>query len=117
MSVAWVFIGGGIGAACRWWLSSGIASTSFPYGTLTVNLIGCFLIGILSVYLVQQPKLSLLLITGFLGGFTTFSSFGLDSFKLLQNADYKSFATYVLASNVVGLLLVIVGHKLATTFI
>ena len=65
MNVAWVFLGGGLGAACRWWLSSGISATGFPYGTLTVNLIGCFLIGVLSVYLLQQPRMSLLLITGF----------------------------------------------------
>ena len=116
MNVAWVFIGGGLGAACRWWISSSASSTGLPYGTLSVNLLGCFLIGMLSVYLLHQPKLSLLLITGFLGGFTTFSTFGLDSVRMLHNADYKSFSSYVLLSNVLGILLVMLGHKLSATF-
>ena len=117
MSVIYVFLGGGLGAACRWLLSSQLVSNSeFPYGTLAVNLLGCFLIGIASVYLVQQPKLSLFILVGFLGGFTTFSSFGLDAWHMLSSSDYKNFATYVGLSNIVGILLVIVGHKLGTLF-
>ena len=117
MNVALVFLGGGLGAACRWLVSSQLSQGGgFPAGTLAVNLIGCFLIGIASVYLIQQPKLSLLILVGFLGGFTTFSSFGLDAWQMLSSADYKNFATYVGLSNVLGILLVIFGHKLATFF-
>ncbi len=116
MNVVLVFLGGGVGAALRWWMSSSIQSDFFPYGTLSVNLLGCFLIGILSVSLFENPKLGLLLITGFLGGFTTFSSFGLDAFELLQGKAYKTFFTYVLSSNLLGILLVMVGHKLGSVF-
>jgi len=114
MSWVWVCIGGGVGATLRWWMSSEITSTSFPYGTLAVNLVGCLLIGVASAMLVSQPKMALLVITGFLGGFTTFSSFGIDAMHLLQAASYKQFLSYVLASNVFGILLVIVGHKIGT---
>ena len=115
MNLVYVFLGGGLGAACRWLLSSQLMSNSeFPYGTLAVNLLGCFIIGIASVYLVQQPKLSLFMLVGFLGGFTTFSSFGLDALHMLSASDYKNFAIYVGMSNIVGILLVIVGHKLGT---
>ncbi len=117
MNLLYVFLGGGLGAACRWLLSSQMANASeFPLGTLAVNLLGCFLIGVASVYLVQQPRMSLFVIVGFLGGFTTFSSFGLDAWRMLSSADYKKFVTYVGLSNVVGILLVIFGHKLATYF-
>ncbi|MDG2455833.1 MAG: fluoride efflux transporter CrcB [Bacteroidia bacterium] len=115
MNLVYVFLGGGLGAACRWLLSSQLMSNSeFPYGTLAVNLLGCFIIGIASVYLVQQPKLSLFMLVGFLGGFTTFSSFGLDALHMLSSSDYKNFAIYVGMSNMVGILLVLVGHKLGT---
>ncbi|PCJ65009.1 MAG: fluoride efflux transporter CrcB [Bacteroidetes bacterium] len=117
MNLLWIFLGGGLGAASRWWLTGMITSDGFPYGTLTVNLVGCLLIGCMSVFLLEHPKLSLLLIMGFLGGFTTFSSFGLDAFKLLELKNYKTFFTYVMLSNVLGILLVILGHKLVSNII
>lgn len=117
MNVLLVFLGGGLGAACRWLVSSQLsAGGGFPYGTLSVNLLGCFLIGIASVYLLQQPKISLFVVVGFLGGFTTFSSFGLDAWRMLSSAEYKNFVSYVGLSNVLGLLLVIFGHKIGTLF-
>ena len=110
-------MGGGLGAAMRWWISSGVTTENFPYGTLTVNLIGCLLIGIASAFLLSQPKMSLFFVTGFLGGFTTFSSFGLDAMTLLQQSDYKRFLTYVLSSNVLGVLLVLLGNRVASHFV
>jgi CrcB protein len=115
MNLMWVILGGGFGAALRWWISSGMSSEGFPYGTLTVNLFGCLLIGCASVFLLEQPKMSLLLITGFLGGFTTFSSFGLDAMRLLQQEDYKMFFGYIFLSNVLGIMLVILGHKIVSS--
>jgi len=119
MNWIYIFLGSGIGAASRWALSSYLqSSSSFPYGTFSVNMIGCLLIGILSVFLFQNTgKWELLLIVGFLGGFTTFSSFGLDIFKLLKSTDYKTLLTYVIMSNVLGLLLVITGNKVTTMII
>ena len=115
MNLLWVILGGGLGAALRWWISSGMSSDGFPYGTLTVNLIGCLLIGCASVFLLEQPKLSLFIITGFLGGFTTFSSFGLDAMTLLHIGNYKTFFGYVFLSNVLGIMLVILGHKIVSS--
>jgi len=115
MNLLWVILGGGLGAALRWFIASGISSDGFPYGTFTVNLVGCLLIGGASYFLLNQPKMSLFLITGFLGGFTTFSSFGLDAVKLLQAENYKTLISYVLLSNVLGIMLVILGHKLASS--
>lgn len=117
MNVALVFIGGGLGASLRWYITTNISSEGFPYGTLTVNLVGCLLIGIASVFLFKEPKLALLLITGFLGGFTTFSSFGLDALSLLREASYRKFLTYVLSSNVLGILFVVLGNKIGSQFI
>jgi CrcB protein len=116
MNLIYVFIGGGVGAALRWMLSSYLQTSSpFPLGTFAVNMIGCLLIGILSVFIIQNSnKWELLLMVGFLGGFTTFSSFGFDLFKLLKTSNYNMLLTYVLASNVLGLILVIVGNKLTS---
>ncbi len=119
MNLIYVIVGGGIGAGLRWLIASYLqSSSSFPFGTFTVNMIGCLLIGILSVFLFEQAsKWHLLLTVGFLGGFTTFSSFGLDMFKLLKASDYKMLLSYILASNVLGLLFVILGHKITHTLI
>ncbi|MEK7485507.1 MAG: fluoride efflux transporter CrcB [Planctomycetota bacterium] len=84
-----VGLGGFLGAILRYLISTGLqkwTSSTFPYGTLTVNLLGCFLIGIL-MFLAQEkqtlsPSYRLLLVTGFLGGFTTFSAFGYESMRL-----------------------------------
>lgn len=82
----WVMCGGGLGAASRYGISllaARIWGTGFPWGTLTVNLVGCFLIGVLfsladRVWLLT-PDIRLFLITGFLGAMTTFSSFALET--------------------------------------
>ena len=119
MNVFWVFLGGGLGAALRWLVSGYLSSSSnFPTGTFTVNMIGCLLIGILSAFLFENSsRWELLLVVGFLGGFTTFSSFGLDVFKLMQMGDYKNLLSYVVLSNVLGIILVILGHKSTTYWI
>ena len=118
MNLTWVFVGGGIGAALRWYLSTLYQSGgNFPMATLSVNLVGCLLIGIFSVLVLQYPRGSLFLITGLLGGFTTFSSFGLDAFKLLQIQEYKKFIVYVALSNILGIALVILAHKITTFLI
>lgn len=91
-----IFIGSGFGGVSRYLLSRSvyyfIGNSDFPYGTLVVNVFGGFLIGFLSVilfsrfYIISQ-QLRALLIIGFLGGFTTFSAFSLETFNLLQNRD------------------------------
>lgn len=114
MSWLYVFIGGGAGAVCRFFIGQLLGnSTGFPTATLVANLVGCLLIGIVSAVLFQQDqKLQLLLMIGFLGGFTTFSTYGLDMMKMIDGSAWKNLVLYVLMSNVGGLVLVILGHKI-----
>jgi CrcB protein len=94
-------------------MSLGIASVwegNFPLGTFIINVLGCFCIGFLgglSERTTIDPNLRLLLQTGFLGGFTTFSSFGLETFQLLHRGEGGTAAAYLTASNLVGVGVVI----------
>ena len=117
-----IFIGGGLGACLRWLLANFIntniqtfmaLSQGFPWGTLAVNLLGCFLIGLLAglfEHTTASSELSLLFITGVLGGFTTFSSFGLETVRLLRSGEMLRAVLYVLISNGLGISLVAAGY-------
>ena len=102
MQIAWIALGGALGTAVRVLLSTAMLATlgpAIPYGTLTVNLVGSFLIGLLfplgtaSGWL--SPTGALALTTGFLGGMTTFSTFSLDAYKMVQAGSWAGAATYV----------------------
>ena len=116
-------LAGFVGTLGRYGLSGVIAKRygeTFPLGTLAVNLIGCFLVGLL-FYLMQERFLAnqtmrTVVLIGFLGGFTTFSSFGLQTFTLLQSGQFGLATLNVTASNVVGMLLVWAGYTLAKLF-
>ncbi|MCU0453900.1 MAG: fluoride efflux transporter CrcB [Bacteroidetes bacterium] len=105
-----VFIGGGIGAALRYWVS-GIApryfGTGFPYGILFVNVAGCLFIGLFMTWFegrfLVSPALRTFLVIGILGGFTTFSTFSYETIYLVRDAEYLLAALYVSASVVLGL--------------
>jgi len=102
-----IFIGSGLGGICRYLLSRAVyslfATTIFPYGTLVVNTVGALLIGLLSVifltrfYYISQ-HLRALVIIGFLGGFTTFSTFSLETFNLFENHELFLAGLYILLS-------------------
>ena len=113
-------LAGLVGTLCRYWLSGVLArryGETFPTGTLAVNVAGCFLIGFLFYmfqerYVVGQTARTVVLV-GFLGGFTTFSSYGLQTFTLLRDGEFAYAAANVFASNLLGLLMVWGGYALA----
>lgn len=113
-------LAGFVGTLGRYGLSGVIAKRygeTFPLGTLAVNLIGCFLVGLL-FYLMQErflvnQNVRTIILIGLLGGFTTFSSLGLQTFTLLQDGEVGLAAVNLGASNLIGLLMVWVGYTLA----
>lgn len=119
LSVLFVFLGGGFGSVLRFSIERGLSQafpTRFPFATLTVNLIGSFLIGVLFVCLERfslSTQYRLFLGTGLLGGFTTFSTFSLENALLFRNASYQVAATNIVTSILVGLSFVLLGIYLA----
>jgi CrcB protein len=91
-----------------------IISNIFPWGILTVNLLGCFIFGVIfalfNKYGLTNTSWHLLLTIGFCGGFTTFSTFANDSLQMLQSGNVVSFTLYVLTSIVVGIALIALGY-------
>lgn len=120
MNILWVGIGSMAGGISRYLLSSGIRQWLpgiFPWGTLLINLSGCFLIGILAglfnstSYFSENHKL--LLTIGFCGSFTTFSTFSLDSLLLLSSKAYLLTGLNITISVAGGLLATFIGYHLA----
>ena len=109
-----------VGTLLRYWLSGLVArqyGETFPWGTLAVNLIGSFLAGAM-YYLADErflipPTLRTIILIGLLGGFTTFSSYGLQTFTLLRDGEIGWAAINIAASNVFGLLMVWTGYVLS----
>ena len=115
-----LFLGGGIGASLRFALAAWVderAPVSFPWGTLAVNAAGCFAIGLLATYAdehhVLRPGTRLFLVAGVLGGFTTFSTFGLETWELVEDRAMWAALTNAVGSVVVGLVAVILGVLIA----
>ena len=93
---------------------------TFPWGTLLINLTGCFLLGLIGQMTLNRMMLSpdwrMAITVGFFGGYTTFSSFGWETAKMLEGGEWLPATGYVAASVVIGLLLSVVGIRLANTF-
>ena len=110
-----VFIGGGFGSVLRYVIGKTLNNTEngIPYGTFAANILGSLFIGIILGYAAKNEALSqnhtLLLATGFCGGFTTFSTFAYENHVFLKSGDFTSFAFYTIASFVVGFLAVFAG--------
>ncbi len=122
MNALLVFLGGGLGSLARFGLSSGIQTLArktalhhFPVGILTCNLLGCFLIGCLFGYFTQKttpPWVFPLVATGFLGGFTTFSTFAKDTHSLWSSGLTHFAVAKIILSVVLGVLAVVLGLRL-----
>ena len=113
----WIFIGGGLGSLCRFgigeWLSK--QSSDFPHPTFWANIISCFILGVLMALALKSdmhPHFKLLFMTGFCGGFSTFSTFTADSFLLLQNGNFTVALSYILASLIVCIISLSLGYGL-----
>ena len=114
-----VAVGGALGSVSRYLLSGWVLHHTvdwrFPLGTFLVNVLGCFVIGVLAGFAVKDdffsPEARLFLFTGIIGGFTTFSAFSLETFYLLRRAELLVAGSYVLLSITVGLFALWLGFS------
>lgn len=119
-----IFAGSGIGGVCRYLLSGWaqrLTHAAFPLGTLVVNLLGCVLIGFLTAafagrWLVRE-ELRVAAVVGVLGGFTTFSAFGMETFAFLNDGQYARAALNIGLSVGLGLIGVWAGYRLAESWL
>lgn len=115
-----VFIGAGSGGVLRFLLGNLIyyyTGRLFPYGTLVINLTGSFIIGVMYIIITQKfnnlsPALSALILVGLLGGYTTFSSFSLETLKLFQEGKLTNAFINIIVSVTAGLICTYLGIKL-----
>jgi len=119
----WIALGGGTGAIARYvvaGLGQRLTDGVFPVGTLLVNVLGCAGIGVLAGLFagpaIVREEVRLTLMVGFLGGFTTFSTYGFETFSLLDERAFWPALGNVAVSNLLGLLAVWLGYRLVTTW-
>ena len=119
-SVVWVALGGAIGSVLRYVVAQWIGvreAPQFPWHTFSINIAGCLLIGVVWALVEKYncvPALRFFLMTGILGGFTTFSSFGLETMQLIQSKAYLTAFSYVTLSNVIGIVMVLAAYQIAS---
>lgn len=115
-NLLWVGLGGAIGSVLRYLATLVISQRSFPYATLTVNILGSFLIGVIFAWSIRNEILlnnwKLFLVTGLCGGFTTFSAFSMENLGLIQNGRFTAAITYTIISVVFGILAACWGYQL-----
>ena len=115
-NIFYIFLGGGFGSILRYAISKLFITdkSSFPWSTLIANFIGCFIIGIILGWFINNNKqysdLYVFLSIGFCGGLTTFSTFSVEGLTFLKNGELLMFVTYILISILGGLLLVTLGY-------
>ncbi|MEP7381069.1 MAG: fluoride efflux transporter CrcB [Gemmatimonadota bacterium] len=124
MAILFVALGSAIGGVGRFLISGALqrgTRGSFPIGTLVVNVVGSFILGFVVQYALEKPDFSpearLFLTAGFCGAFTTFSTFSIETFDLIEYAHYTQALVYVAASLGVGLLATAAGFLLAKNII
>lgn len=115
-----VFLGGGLGACARFalstWFNGNPKFQGFPWGVFSCNLIGCLLIGLAAGWIKSHHPswIHPLFVTGVFGGFTTFSSFALDTHKLILNGTLGLAATYSIGTLVIGTILCYLGYQMSS---
>ena len=115
-NIFYIFLGGGFGSILRYAISKLFITdkSSFPWSTLIANFIGCFIIGIILGWFINNNKqysdLYVFLSIGFCGGLTTFSTFSVEGLTFLKNGELLMFVTYILISILGGLLLATLGY-------
>ncbi len=119
LNIVAVAIGGAAGSLVRYLISSFVSESiaaRFPFGTFVVNMIGCLLIGLAAGYFLKRPEIPiyyrLFVITGLLGGLTTFSTFGFETFNLLLDSPWMGIVN-ILLSVCAGLILISFGIKIS----
>jgi len=119
--IPWLLIGAGgaVGAIGRYALSFWVqnkARGTFPWGTLTVNVLGCLLIGILTPLLFEKsilrPEFRMMILVGMLGAFTTWSTFGYETIRMISEGEFRYAASYVLCTNVACLTAVWLAYRI-----
>jgi len=117
-----VALGGALGSVLRWlvggWVHAALPTSTFPWGTFTVNALGSFAIGAMLGLALERalvsPAARLLLVTGVLGGFTTFSAFSYETLQLARDGQWPAAIGYSLGSVAVGFVAAFGGWELAT---
>jgi CrcB protein len=121
----WVALGGALGSVARFWVNDLVLAktgSSFPWGILIINVTGSFLIGIFAAFtdpdgrILASPSVRQFLMIGICGGYTTFSSFSLETLKRLQDGDWFYAAANIVLSVVLCLLAVWLGYLLGAMF-
>ena len=123
LKIVLIALFGAVGTLARYGLQGviqGRAGGTFPYGTLAVNLTGCFFLGLIAQLtmnrLIISPDWRMAIAVGFFGGYTTFSSFGWETAKMMEESEWLRASAYVGASVMAGLVLTAAGIRLANKF-
>jgi len=118
-------VGGFLGAVSRYLVSGYVQdlfkTANFPYGTMVVNILGCFILGLLTQIIgakeLIDPQTRLFLMVGFIGAFTTFSTFSVESVNLFQSGQNLIAVLYLIGSNLLGIIFVFVGQAAASQIV